>query len=127
MRTRNSFGEGSSPAMHGNTVVVLWDHEGDDFIVALDRKSGRELWRQERDEPTGWSTPLIIQHGEKPQVVVNGTQKVRAYDLETGRLLWEVGGQTVNAIPSPSLRRPGHCDERLPGQRPSGDPARGQR
>lgn len=101
MRTRNSFGEGSSPAMHGNTVVVLWDHEGDDFIVALDRKSGRELWRQERDEPTGWSTPLIIQHGEKPQVVVNGTQKVRAYDLETGRLLWEVGGQTVNAIPSP--------------------------
>ncbi|MBX3732938.1 MAG: PQQ-binding-like beta-propeller repeat protein [Verrucomicrobiae bacterium] len=101
MRTRNSFGEGSSPAMHGDIVVVLWDHEGDDFIVALDRKSGRELWRQERDEPTGWSTPLIIQHAGKPQVVVNGTQKVRAYDLETGRLLWEVGGQTVNAIPSP--------------------------
>jgi len=55
METRNSFGEGSSPALHGNTVVVLWDHEGSDFLVALDKRTGRELWRQERDEPTGWS------------------------------------------------------------------------
>ncbi len=101
MRTRNSFGEGSSPALHGNTVVVLWDHEGDDFIVALDRKTGRELWRKKRDEPTGWSTPLIMEQSGKPVVVVNGTQKVRAYDLATGALLWEAGGQTANAIPSP--------------------------
>jgi outer membrane protein assembly factor BamB len=101
MRTRNSFGEGSSPALHGNTVVVLWDHEGEDFIVALDARNGTELWRQKRDEPTGWSTPLIVEHQGKPQVIVNGTNKVRAYDLANGRLLWEVGGQTVNAIPTP--------------------------
>lgn len=101
MRTRNSFGEGSSPALHGHTVVVLWDHEGDDFIVALDTRDGKELWRQKRDEPTGWSTPLIVEHEGQLQVVVNGTNKVRAYDLANGRLLWEVGGQTVNAIPSP--------------------------
>ena len=71
MRTRNSFGEGSSPALDGNTVVVLWDHEGDDFIVALDKRDGRELWRQQRDEPTGWCTPLIVDHGgrsEEPHV-----------------------------------------------------------
>lgn len=101
MRTRNSFGEGSSPALHGNTVIVLWDHEGEDFIVALDRRTGKELWRQSRDEPTGWSTPLIIEQGGKLQVVVNGTNKVRAYDLANGKLLWEAGGQTANAIPSP--------------------------
>lgn len=101
MRTRNSFGEGSSPALHGNTVVILWDHEGDDFIVALDRKTGAELWRTKRDEPTGWSTPLILSSGGKPIVVVNGTNKVRAYDLATGKLLWEAGGQTANAIPTP--------------------------
>lgn len=101
MRTRNSFGEGSSPALKGNTVVILWDHEGDDFIVALDRQSGKELWRQKRDEPTGWSTPLIVESGGKPVVVVNGTNKVRAYDLATGTLLWEAGGQTANAIPTP--------------------------
>ncbi|MBN8249302.1 MAG: PQQ-binding-like beta-propeller repeat protein, partial [Verrucomicrobia bacterium] len=101
MRTRNSFGEGSSPALHGETVVVLWDHEGEDFIVALDRKTGKELWRQQRDEPTGWSTPLIMESGGRPVVIVNGTNKVRAYDLATGKLLWEAGGQTTNAIPSP--------------------------
>lgn len=101
MRTRNSFGEGSSPALHGNTVVILWDHEGDDFIVALDRKTGAELWRAKREEPTGWSTPLILSSGGKPIVVVNGTNKVRAYDLATGKLLWEAGGQTANAIPTP--------------------------
>lgn len=101
MRTRNSFGEGSSPALHGNTVVILWDHEGDDFIVALDRKTGAELWRAKREEPTGWSTPLILSSGGKPIVVVNGTHKVRAYDLATGTLLWEAGGQTANAIPTP--------------------------
>jgi outer membrane protein assembly factor BamB len=101
MRTRNSFGEGSSPALHGNTVVVLWDHEGEDFIVALDSRDGKELWRQKRDEPTGWSTPLIVEHNGQPQVVVNGTNKARGYDLATGKLLWEAGGQTVNAIPTP--------------------------
>ncbi|MCW5558075.1 MAG: PQQ-binding-like beta-propeller repeat protein [Verrucomicrobiae bacterium] len=101
MRTRNSFGEGSSPALHGDTVVVLWDHEDEDFIVALDRKTGKELWRQQRDEPTGWSTPLIMESEGRPVVIVNGTNKVRAYDLATGKLLWEAGGQTTNAIPTP--------------------------
>ena len=100
MRTRNSFGEGSSPALDGNTVVVLWDHEGDDFIVALDKRDGRELWRQTRDEPTGWCTPLIVSHGGRKQVIVNGTNKIRSYDLKDGKLLWECAGQTVNAIPS---------------------------
>ena len=100
MRTRNSFGEGSSPALDGNTVVVLWDHEGDDFIVALDKRDGRELWRQTRDEPTGWCTPLIVSDGGRKQVIVNGTNKVRSYDLKDGKLLWECAGQTVNAIPS---------------------------
>jgi outer membrane protein assembly factor BamB len=100
MRTRNSFGEGSSPAMSGTTVVVLWDHEGDDFIAAFDKRDGKELWRQKRDEPTGWCTPLVVTHGGKKQVVVNATNKVRSYDLATGEVLWECGGQTANAIPS---------------------------
>lgn len=101
MQTRNSFGEGSSPALDGDTVVILWDHEEDDFIVALDRRTGKERWRQSRDEPTGWCTPLIVEHGGRKEVVVNGTNRVRSYDLASGEVLWECGGQTVNAIPSP--------------------------
>ncbi|MCX6900096.1 MAG: PQQ-binding-like beta-propeller repeat protein [Verrucomicrobia bacterium] len=100
-RTRYGYGEGTSPALHGTTVVILWDHEGEDFIVALDVRDGRELWRQKRDEPTGWSTPLVVEHEGCRQVVVNGMNKVRSYDLSTGELLWQCAGTTLNAIPSP--------------------------
>jgi len=100
MHTRNSFGEGSSPALDGDFVVVLWDHEGDDFIIALDKRTGQERWRQRRDEPTGWCTPLIVTHAGRKQVIVNGTNRARGYDLTTGTPLWECAGQTANAIPS---------------------------
>jgi outer membrane protein assembly factor BamB len=101
MATRNSFGEGSSPALHGNTLVVNWDHEGESFIVALDKRSGKELWRANREEITSWSTPLVVTHEGKTQVIVSATNRVRAYDLANGALIWECRGMTTNAIPSP--------------------------
>lgn len=102
MQTRNGFGEGSSPTLHGETIVVLWDHEGDDdFIVALDKNTGKELWRKPRNEVTTWSTPLVVDHDGRSQVIVSATGRVRSYDLKTGEQIWEVGGMTTNAIPSP--------------------------
>ncbi len=101
MKTRMGFGEGSSPALYGDTIVIYWDHEGADFIAAMDKNTGKELWRQPRDEATGWSTPLIIVHNGQRQVIVNATHRVRSYDLATGKQLWECGGQTANAIPTP--------------------------
>lgn len=101
MQTKMSFGEGSSPALHQDTVVVNWDHEGDDFIVAFDKETGRELWREPRDEDTSWATPLIVEHEGKAQVITGATKKVRGYDLKTGDLIWESAGLTANAIPTP--------------------------
>jgi outer membrane protein assembly factor BamB len=102
LKTRNSFGEGSSPALHGNTIVIYQDDETDsDFIAALDKRTGKELWRTPRSEQTGWSTPLIIEHAGQAQAVVNATGKVRSYDLATGKELWSCGGQTANCIPTP--------------------------
>ncbi len=101
MQTRNAFGEGASPALHGNTLVINWDHEGEDFIVALDKGTGKELWRQSRDEPTTWSTPLILEHKGVAQVIVSATNKIRSYELSSGKQLWECGGMTTNAIPTP--------------------------
>lgn len=101
MQTRRGFGEGSSPALFGNTVVVNWDDEKDnDFIVALDKRTGEQLWRTPRSEATGWSTPLILEHGGSAQVVVNAVT-TRAYDLKSGKELWNCTGQTANPIPSP--------------------------
>jgi outer membrane protein assembly factor BamB len=101
MQTRNAFGEGASPAVHGDTIVLNWDHEGEDFVVALDKKTGAEKWRQKRDEPTSWSTPLVVEHAGKLQVVVSATNRVRSYDLATGAQVWEASGMTGNVIPTP--------------------------
>ena len=100
MSTRNGFGEGASPVLHGQTLVVPWDTELESYLVAFDKRDGSELWRQNRDERTGWSTPYILQHDGTIEVVVNASNKVRSYNLADGSLLWECAGQTVNAIPS---------------------------
>jgi outer membrane protein assembly factor BamB len=101
MQTRNGFGEGSSAALHGDTIVVNWDHEGDDFVVALESATGRERWRRPRNEPTTWTTPHIVTDTGRAQVVVGGTNRVISYDLATGEPVWETGGLTLNVIPTP--------------------------
>ena len=101
MNTHGGFGEGSSPALYGETVIVLFDHAGESSITAYDRTSGAELWHQSRDESASWSTPLVIEVDGRPQVVTNGGQRVRAYDLESGELIWECAGMTGNATATP--------------------------
>lgn len=101
MSTRRGFGEGSSPALHGDTLLILWDHEGDSFIAAFNKNNGDEIWREPRDEPTSWTTPLIVQRNGTAQAIVNGTNDIRSYDLSDGSLLWSCKGMTGNAIPSP--------------------------
>jgi outer membrane protein assembly factor BamB len=96
-----TFGEGSSPALHKDTIVVNWDHEGDSFIVALDKATGKTQWRKSRDERTSWATPLILEHQGRSQVIVPATRRIMSYNLATGDVLWETGGLTSNVIPSP--------------------------
>ena len=102
-KMRNEFGEGSTPALHGDTLVVVWDHfvPGASFVVALDKRTGDELWRAKRDEIDTWATPLIVEHEGRAQVIVSGMNRLRSYDLQTGAVVWETAGLTMNAIPSP--------------------------
>ncbi len=101
MQIKMGFGEGSSPALADGKLVVNWDQEGPCFIAAFDAASGQELWRQPRDEATSWATPLIVAHDGRSEVITSATRKIRSYDLETGKLLWECGGMTQNVIPTP--------------------------
>jgi outer membrane protein assembly factor BamB len=103
MKTRNAFGEGASPALYNDTLVVPWDHESGSFIVAFDAASGNEKWRKPREEITTWATPLIVPHAGRVQVITNGMNRVRSYDLANGEVIWECGGQGPNPIPSPVL------------------------
>ena len=98
---RNEFGEGATPALHGNHLVIVWDNLRGSFIVALDKRTGAELWRASRDEVDSWATPVVVEHAGRAQVVTNGMNRLRSYDLETGRIVWESAGTTMNAIPSP--------------------------
>jgi outer membrane protein assembly factor BamB len=101
MRTRNEFGEGVSPTIHGDTLIVNWDQESDSKIYALNAATGEVKWSQPRDEVTSWNTPIVVDGGGRTQVVVNGTTRSRGYDIKTGEVLWECGGQMTNAIASP--------------------------
>ena len=101
MQTKHGHGEGSSPTLYENTLVVNWDHEGKSFVVALDASTGKQRWKQTRDEVTSWATPIVVQHGGKPQVIISGTGRVRSYDLANGKINWECGGLSANIVASP--------------------------
>ncbi len=101
MHSKHGHGEGSSPVLHADTLVVNWDHEGASFIVALDKRTGRERWRVKRDEVTSWATPIVVEHAGKAQLIVSGTRRVRAYDLADGSVIWQCGGMSNNIVASP--------------------------
>jgi outer membrane protein assembly factor BamB len=101
MKIRLAFGEGSAPLLMDDRLIAVFDHEAGSFVIALDKRTGKELWRVARDEGSSWSTPLAIQHNGRTQVVVAASRKVRSYDPKTGSVLWEAAGLGSNVIPVP--------------------------
>ena len=101
METRMGFGEGSSPVLYGDTVVVNWDHEGQSFVAAFDKHTGKQRWKVDRDEATSWATPIVVEANGAQQVVTSATNRIRSYDLATGSLRWQCGGMTRNVVPTP--------------------------
>ena len=104
MRKILQFGEGNPPVLHGNKLILKRDHEGQSFILVLDKNTGKEFWRKDRDEMSSWSAPLVVEHGGRTQAVVSGTTKTRGYDLETGEVIWEAAGLGRNVIPNPVIQ-----------------------
>jgi len=96
-----SFGEGSSPSLYKDKLIVLRDHQGQSMLHVLDKRSGEILWEVERDEVSSWSTPAVIEYKGSPQLITSASKLIRSYDIETGKVLWECGGLTRNVIPSP--------------------------
>jgi len=101
LRIRSAFGEGSAATLDGDTLYVAQDHEGDSFLLALDRNTGKEIWRVSRDEGSAWSQPVMLTHNGRKQLVVAASNRVRAYDPATGKVIWECAGLGSNVIPSP--------------------------
>jgi outer membrane protein assembly factor BamB len=88
---RGGWGPGASPVLHQDRIYLVNDNERMSFMVALDKNSGREIWRVDRQEQSNWSTPYIWEHEGRTEIVTIGTAKVRSYDLD-GKVLWELSG-----------------------------------
>jgi len=101
MQTKHAHGEGSSPALYGETLIINWDHEGQSFVIAFDKRTGKQRWQVAREEVTSWATPIVVENGGKPQVIISGTNRMRGYDLATGEVIWECGGLSANIVASP--------------------------
>ncbi|MEM7009886.1 MAG: PQQ-binding-like beta-propeller repeat protein [Verrucomicrobiota bacterium] len=99
--TKHGHGEGASPALYEDKLVVNWDHEGQSFVAAFDKNTGKQRWRTLRNEKTSWSSPIVAQHEGQPQVIVSATNAVRGYDLETGDEIWRASGLSDNVVASP--------------------------
>jgi outer membrane protein assembly factor BamB len=101
LRMYNGFGEGAWTALDGNTLFVVLDNEGESFLLALDKTSGKELWRTPRQGNTNWSGPYILTHNGRKQLVISASREVVAYDPATGKQIWSARGLGQNTIPAP--------------------------
>jgi outer membrane protein assembly factor BamB len=101
LKMRLAFGEGVAPLLLRDQLFLVFDHEAESFMVALDKRNGKELWHSKRDERSSWSTPLAIEHNGRTEIIVSATNKVRSYDARTGKILWESAGLGANVIPVP--------------------------
>lgn len=99
----SSLGEGSSPVLYGDKLVIVRDYSHQGSVEVLETTTGKSLWRKDRDEDNAWATPLVIEHSGRTQVITSASQFVRSYDLNTGDMIWQCSGLTGNCTPCPQV------------------------
>ncbi|MEX2263959.1 MAG: PQQ-binding-like beta-propeller repeat protein [Bryobacteraceae bacterium] len=101
----NPFGHGASPILTGETLLMVCDQDTDSFLLAIDKNSGRVLWRRDRPHAQrGYATPVLYQPPGKPlQVIVAGSYRLSGYDVRTGKEIWGVGRLPWQIKPTPVL------------------------
>ena len=99
-KTRYGWGTAASPVVHKDRIYVVNDNDEQSFIIALDKKTGNQVWRADREEGSNWATPYVWENELRTEIITPGTKKVRSYDLN-GKLLWELVGMSSISIPTP--------------------------
>lgn len=103
LKMAGTFGEGSSPVLVENSLVILADQESDSRIFALNKDTGEKLWEQKREETSSWSSPVAVKVGARWEVITAASAFIRSYDAATGELIWQCSGLTGCAAPSPVI------------------------
>ena len=101
MRMRLGFGEGVPTVLDGDRLLLNFDQEDGSYLLVLDKTTGKEIWKVERQEASSWSPPSVVTVGGRKQIVVAASSKVRSYDYLTGKVIWECAGLGSNVIPAP--------------------------
>lgn len=99
-KTRFGWGTAASPVVHKDRIYIVNDNDEQSVLLALDKKTGKQIWKVDREVGTNWATPYIWENGQRVELVIPGTKAVRSYDLD-GKALWEFKGMSSIAIPVP--------------------------
>jgi outer membrane protein assembly factor BamB len=100
MKTRNNWGTGASPVLHGNRIYIVNDNDEQSFLAAYDKRTGAEIWKVARQEGTNWATPFVWENSLRTEIVTSGSDLVRSYDLN-GKQLWQLKGMSTITVPVP--------------------------
>ena len=95
------WGAGSSPVIYKNMVIIQSDQQKKSWLGAFDTTTGKEVWRVERDEIPGWSTPVVFEQNGTAQLITNSVKRIRSHDPATGKLIWELGGNSEITATTP--------------------------
>jgi outer membrane protein assembly factor BamB len=101
MDTGGDMGEGASPVLYKDKLIVNWDHYGEDFIATLEASTGKEIWRKKRDERISWTTPLVVEDAGRTQVITVAEKWIKSYDITSGDVIWQTEGIRYNNISTP--------------------------
>jgi outer membrane protein assembly factor BamB len=99
-----NWGHSSSPTLYQDQLILLCDHAPASYLLALDKRTGKERWKTDRGKGRlSYSTPFVVETASGPEVIVNSSERVDAYNARTGAFLWHVGGANQYPIPSPAF------------------------
>ena len=97
-----NWGHSSSPALFNDLLILLCDHEPASYLLAVDKRTGKEKWKVDRGKGrSSYSTPLVVDAPSGPELIVNSSERIDAYDPRTGAFLWHVGEANRFPVPSP--------------------------
>jgi outer membrane protein assembly factor BamB len=102
-KTANGWGTAASPVLYKGRLYIQNDNQEASFLLALDAKTGKEIWKVDREEKSNWATPFVWENEKRTEIVTAGKNRVRSYDLD-GKLLWELKGMSSIVIPTPFAR-----------------------
>lgn len=98
--TRFGWGTAASPVLHEGRLYYCHDNDKESYLLALDARTGKEVWKIPREEKSNWATPYVWKNEQRTEIVTPGSGGVRSYDLD-GKLLWTLKGMSSITIATP--------------------------